>query len=142
MAPAASLGLDPDAKYLAFDFWSERFLGIVQGEIPFEALHDGACQAISFRPLLDRPQVLGTNRHLGQGAYELEDVRWSGHALSGRFRRGPGRKWSVFVHIPAGWQVDGVEGADVRYDQEGRVAILTFAEGSDPAAWRMSFRHS
>lgn len=136
--PVQVFGLDPNASYLAFDFWNERFLGTVHGQAGFEALKQGACQAIAFRPLLNRPQILGTNRHLSQGAYELEAVRWSGATLSGRFRRGPGREWSVYVHVPAGWRVLRTE-PDVKAEANGEVLKLTFPKGATPADFRVAF---
>jgi len=136
--PLSSLGLPSDRPYLAFDFWHEKFLGVVQGSAPFDALADGACQAISLRPSLGHPQVLGTNRHLGQGVVELSGVRWSGHALSGRFHRVAGRAWSVYAYVPAGFSVEGSSGAEISRD--GDVLKLTFAEGSTAMDWEIRFR--
>jgi len=122
-------------KYLAFDFWDEKFLGVV--DVPsFHALAKGSCQVICLRPLLDRPQVLGDNRHLSQGAYELDDVKWDGHRLSGRFQRGPGQAWSLYIHVPAAWKV---KSASAPSSQDGGVLKLTFPVGATPVDWCVDF---
>ncbi|AIE85017.1 hypothetical protein [Fimbriimonas ginsengisoli] len=134
----ATLGLDPSRRYLAFDFWKERFLGIVSGEAAYDPLENGGCQVISFRPLADHPQVLGTNRHIGQGAYELDRVHWDGQALSGRMRRGLGRVWSLYLYVPAGWRTALVDGAAAS-NPSPQVLKLTFPSGASTADWKVTF---
>jgi len=135
--PFAELGL-ANGSYLAFDFWNEKFLGIVQGGVDFSALADGACQTISLRPLTDHPQVLGTNRHLGQGIYELDKVTWKANALSGQFKREAGREWSLYVHVPTGWHVESTNAA-FAMEQTGEVCKLVFPVGSGMVDWKIQF---
>ncbi len=68
-------GLDPEAEYLLYDFWNERFLGRERYEYA-AVLPAHACQIISLRPFLGRPQLIGTDRHITMGAVELLDERW------------------------------------------------------------------
>ncbi len=135
---SASLGLEPDRQYLAFDFWKSRFLGTVSGSVSFDTLPQGACQVLCFRPLENHPQVLGDDRHLSQGAYELNDLHWNGTTLSGAFTGGPGRKWNLFLHVPAGWQVSAAAtGLGTKID--GEVLTLTFPESKSPQNWKVKF---
>lgn len=136
--PATELGLDPAVTYLAFDFWDQKFLGEVKGSAPFHGLEDGACQVVSFRPIMNRPQVLGTNRHIGQGAYELDAMRWKDGVMSGTMRATPGGTWKLMIHVPTGWQVGVVTGAT--QEQAGQVLTLTFASAVEPVPWSVSFR--
>lgn len=122
---------------LAFDFWRSEFLGIVDGEVPLRALNEGECQVLGLRPVQDHPQVLGTDRHVSQGAHELEAVTWKGSVLSGRFRGGPGENWKLFVHVPAGYGVRSVNGAS--FIQKGPVLELAFAPGEAAKTWSVSF---
>lgn len=126
------------AGQLAFDFWEEKFLGSVES-VPFRALAKGECQVIAVRPDLGRPQVLGTNRHLSQGAHELENVRWANDILSGKFKRGPGQAWSLYIRVPRGWSV---RDASARHGQTGEVLKLTFPIGEVPIDWRIRFSHA
>jgi alpha-galactosidase len=136
-SPAFSIG---PGHYLAFDFWKEKFLGSVTTP-RFDRLERGTCQVIALRPDLNRPQVLGTNRHLGQGVAELKDVRWVKDRLSGSFLRGSGQRWSLYLRVPKGWKVEKVD-AGVSQQLDGEVLKLTFSEGSGWAKWGVQFAKS
>ncbi len=71
----AKSGLDPEQPYALFDFWAQRFLGVVQGAYAAE-LEPHACQVVSARPFAGRPLLVGTDRHVTMGAVELHDERW------------------------------------------------------------------
>ncbi len=131
------LGLDGSAKYLAYDFWGDKFLGVVSGSAPFHALEEGSCQVVSFRPYLDRPQFLGSDRHLGQGAYEIEQIRWARGVLSGKFRSTPGRSWTLLFHVPDAWHITGSVGGTLV--DEGRVVRLRLPEADGVVDWGISF---
>lgn len=136
--PLEELGLDPHKKYLAFDFWKSKFEGVVERSVNCEALANGECQVLSLRPLVGHPQVLGTDRHIGQGAYELEDVRWKDNQLSGRMKRGMGARWSLYIHVPDGWVLKSKpKDADVR--SVGQVIKVTFKESAGEADWSLGF---
>lgn len=131
----SDLGLDPKRSYLAFDFWSEEFRGVVRGTFAFSALTAGQCQVISFRPLLSHPQVLGTDRHLSQGAYELEDVKWNGSRLSGKFLGGRGRDWTLYLYMPPDWQIESTPEARVK----GNVVALPIPGRKAEVSWHADF---
>lgn len=77
-AQDGALGLDPDATYHAFDFWSQCYVGLLKGSDSIEMqLRGGEVAMVSLRRALDRPQVVSTNRHLMQGMVECHDVKWS-----------------------------------------------------------------
>jgi len=81
-----ALGLDPTAKYHAYEFWSDTYLGTLPGTARIEReLSPNCCAMISLRKAQSFPQVLSTNRHLLQGWVELDDVHWDEEAkiLSG-----------------------------------------------------------
>lgn len=136
--PVSRFGLDPAKRYLAFDFWNAKPLGLVQGTLPLHALTEGHCQVVSLRPLLDRPQVLGTDRHIGQGVHELEAVTWRNRQLSGRFLGGPGETWRMFIHFPKGFMPSVVQGATIK-SIEGEVLELAFEPSDKPQPWTIRF---
>jgi len=102
----AELGLDPERSYLVFDFWNERFIGEFANSFPSEEIPEGECRVYAIRRSAGHPQVLSTNRHIGQGAYELEDVTWNADSqtLSGKMKLPPKRPFSIFIHVPDGWK--------------------------------------
>jgi alpha-galactosidase len=135
--PLEQFGLSPDQDYLAFDFWLGKPIGVVRGSTTWHELKEGQTQVIAFRPLLDHPQVWGTDRHIGQGVVELDHVVWNENSLSGTFRRGKGQNWQLFLHVPTGWTVQGVEGASMT--RSGEALALTFPEGSASVSWKATF---
>lgn len=132
------LGLDSSQTYLAYDFWAGKFLGEVRGVLPMHALTEGDSQVVSLRPLTNHPQILGTDRHIGQGLVELQDVKWKDGKLSGTFLRTPGRSWSVLVHVPKGFDLQSSEPGPVEL-QQGEVIRLTFPDGADPMKFELRF---
>jgi len=72
-----AIGLDPDAAYHAYEFWTDTYLGKLNGRDRLERkLAPGHCAMISVRRALPHPQVLSTDRHLLQGWVDLKDVHW------------------------------------------------------------------
>ncbi len=107
----AGLGLDAKKTYLAFEFWTQKFLGEVVGKLP---LHFVPAQVnlVALREMTDVPQILGTDRHYTQGAIELENVAWNNTALTGQALGAPGMKWRMSVHVPSGWIFDATSKND------------------------------
>jgi hypothetical protein len=95
------LWLDPDKTYLVYDFWKEKFIGEVSKELLVEIL-PGSVTLLSLHEKTGAPQVISTNRHVLQGAIELEDVKWDSVSgtLSG-ISTGPlNSAHSVTVYLP------------------------------------------
>ncbi len=97
---AGNLGLDPERSYLVFDFWKQKFLGIFNKSIELDIEpHD--TRVLHIRPLLQRPQILATDRHIS-GAYSIETLEWDAtkQTLTGSSKTIPGNTYSLFLHIP------------------------------------------
>jgi hypothetical protein len=71
----AKVGLDPAREYILFDFWKQSFLGKVRGAYAVD-LPAHACQLLSIRTVENRPQLIGTDRHVTMGGVELQDEKW------------------------------------------------------------------
>ncbi len=97
---AGNLGLDPERSYLVFDFWNQEFLGLFKESVELNIEpHD--TRVLHIRPLLQRPQVLATDRHIS-GAYSIESLEWDTEklTLTGASKTIPGKTYSLFVHVP------------------------------------------
>ena len=75
----AGMGLPQADEYIAFDFWDRDFLK------PFKAtLHlrvpGAACRILAVRPLLPRPFLISTSRHVAQGILEVKKEVWDAKA--------------------------------------------------------------
>lgn len=73
-----ALGLDADANYHVFDFWSQTYVGLFKGtQAVSMTLRAGEVAMLSIRRRLDHPQVVSTNRHIMQGMMECHDIIWN-----------------------------------------------------------------
>ncbi|MEI8281670.1 MAG: hypothetical protein WCG75_04630, partial [Armatimonadota bacterium] len=126
-------------KYYAFDFWQQKYLGVVDSKLKFDALKSGHCQVISLRPVQDHPQVLGTERHISQGAFDLDKIKWDANVLSGTYMVGPGQKWSMKVMVPKGYALAKAEPKAVETKLEGEVMTVTMPLGNGAVAWKLTF---
>ena len=76
-AATGSLALDPAKHYYIYEFWSDRLVGKLAGTDKLaETLAGGEARMYAVREVLDRPQVLSTNRHLMQGYVDLANIKW------------------------------------------------------------------
>jgi hypothetical protein len=72
-----AIGLDPEAEYHAYEFWTDSYLGKLPGTNRLQReLGPSHCAMISLRKLQPNPQVVSTDRHLLQGWVDLKDVTW------------------------------------------------------------------
>lgn len=136
-----SLSLDPEKEYLAFDFWKNKYLGVVSGGIDLPALKLGHCQIVSFREALGRPQFLSSTRHVSMDAVSVKEQTWKGNELTLVIEGVAGTTETYWVHVPKGFEVKEVkaEGStalkgDPVPDRKGGKALpidLAFVDGRE-----------
>jgi hypothetical protein len=61
---------------VAFEFWTQEFLGVVEGRLGLGEIPPHGVRVIALRQALDRPFVMGTDVHLTQGGVELSQRTW------------------------------------------------------------------
>lgn len=71
------------AQFIGLDYWSGGLVAIHDGVLSVE-LPPSGCSIIAVARLLDRPQLLGTSRHITQCFVDVRDERWNDATLSGR----------------------------------------------------------
>lgn len=127
-----ALGLAPDQDYLAQEFWSETFLGIVRGTLHYAVpAHDHA--VIALRAVTGAPQFLGENRHFTQGGTDLVEEHWDPQGRTLRLvfdvDQGPAEavpfEYRFRVFVPDGFRLaTAAVGAGV-VSQAGQVLTIT-----------------
>ena len=93
--------LEPGKTYLAFDFWKHQFLGEITGELEV-TVQPGSVTLLSLHEKTGGSQFVSTDRHVLQGAVEIEDVNWNEDAktISG-ISTGPlNTSHNVYVYVP------------------------------------------
>jgi hypothetical protein len=95
------LHLASGKTYLAFDFWNKKFLGEVTDEV-HAAIPPGSVTLLALHEKTGNPQVLSTDRHVFQGALELESAEWMDErkTLTGVSTGPAGSSHNVFVYVP------------------------------------------
>ena len=95
------LWLDPKKTYLAFDFWKQQFVGEVTGEIKL-TIQSGSVVLLTLHEKSGRPQFISTDRHVMQGALEIEYVSWDENTktISGTSVGPLNTSHNVFIYVP------------------------------------------
>ena len=140
------LGLTPGARYVAFDFWGQKLLGVFRDRLNVEIeSHD--TRVILLHPWLDRPQLVGNSRHIS-GAYSILDMAWDAQArrLRGTSEGVPGKDYSLYFYIPERMAVSRVtaktrDGGAVATRQKvaGNSLQVSFQGQAVPVSWEVSF---
>jgi hypothetical protein len=87
----------------SYDVWADRRRGDVDGSLALR-VEPHASVVLSLRRRRRAPFVLGSSRHVVQGAVDLADERWDERrkVLAGRSVRLDGRPYAVTIAVPAG----------------------------------------
>jgi hypothetical protein len=82
-----ALGLDSNKSWHVYDFWNDKYYGILKGTERLEQmLRPGEARMLSVREKLDHPRIISTNRHIMQGYLDVTGISWDPETktLSGR----------------------------------------------------------
>lgn len=139
---AGNLGLDPDIPYLVFDFWNQEFLGLINESVELNIKpHD--TRVLHIRPLLQRPQVLVTDRHIS-GAYSIETLEWDKvkQTLKGSSKTIPGETYSLFLHIPGNFSLSKIKSKAETVSEKisDDVLKVTMTATEKVAKWSIIFK--
>jgi hypothetical protein len=127
--PLADLGLPPSDEYIAFDFWNRVFLKPFKGTLE-SSVPGAACRILAVRPLLPRPFLLSTSRHVSQGIVEVLEEHWdeAGKTLSGRSRIVGGDPYELRIAAFAPGKIWSVDAVEVSGDDRAAGVKMAFTE--------------
>ncbi|MCU0409096.1 MAG: alpha-galactosidase [Bacteroidales bacterium] len=111
------IGLVPGNNCIAYDFWEQKLHGEFIDSISFIVPPGGVC-VLAVREKRDEPFVLATDRHMMQGAIEIEAAgfdRDSG-VLSVTSCGPAGSSHNVIVYVPGTYRL---KGSKVQTDEHG-----------------------
>lgn len=112
-----------DGKYLVYDYFRDKFLGIVSDRFEME-LEAFETRVLCFRAVLDRPQIVSTSRHLSQGAAELVDVNWENCILTVIADLVKDDEYRMTLYVPSGFKINELNAG--KLVQEGNIATVSF----------------
>ncbi len=139
----ADLGLAANKEYLVYEFWSDIFLGVCRTSVDLAGLKPMGIESIAIRENTGHPQLISTNRHLSQGAVDIEQLQWSDLNLRGRSRVVCGDRYVISIYIPDGYQFNSAlinnELAEYEIIDENILKISFFPKETASVAWEISF---
>ncbi len=99
--PLNRLWLNNKKTYIAYDFWNNRFFGEVNNELKVR-IPPASVLLLSIHQKSEMPKIISTDRHILQGAVELEDVKWDSdqQILSGISAGTPDSAYNVYIYVP------------------------------------------
>ncbi|HZR58870.1 MAG TPA: alpha-galactosidase [Terriglobales bacterium] len=140
------LGLDSSAKYIAFDFWDQKLLGVFANELELKIEpHD--TRVLMIHPALNRPQLIGNSRHI-TGTYSILEQEWdeAKSTLSGTSESVPGQAYTLWFYIPKGikvlkLRVAAKESREIPARQivDGDSLMISFEGQLEPVRWEIGF---
>ena len=129
--PLAELGLDDSKDYVAHEFWGGRYVGAIRDALVAENVPMRSVMLFAIREQADRPQFVGDDRHITQGAVELADLKWDAAAKTYtlKIKAIGGFPFTYRVRIPDGFKfakATASDGATVTADtKEKGLVVLT-----------------
>jgi hypothetical protein len=143
------LGLDAAASYVAFDFWNQHVYGVFKNCMKVDiAPHD--TRVFELHPLLDRPQLVGTSRHIS-GAYSIRTQRWdrAKKTLQGSSQTVSGAPYTLWIQVPEGQVASSVKASiggsqllSVKHLQQGNSLRVSFEGQQEMVDWEVHFAES
>lgn len=137
-------------RYVGFDFWEGEIIDPIAGTLGAK-LRPTSCHVITLRPVLDRPQVVSTSRHVTQGIIDLVAENWdpTNDSLVGVSRVIGGEPYEMRIVAPkADMKADlvGISPADEEAGvtatgkQNGAWVHVTFQSPKDrDVSWQITF---
>ena len=142
--PLGTLGIG-GAKFDAYDVWRDAPLTLPK-DVLAAALEPHSTLTVAVRAAAAHPQVIGTTRHIVQGAVDIADETWDAGARTLRARSVnlDSRAYAVTVSVPKGIRPGSCKAdvpCTVKSLQSGH-AVLEWAAGGDgrDIRWELSFR--
>jgi len=142
-ADLGHIGTDPGTSYIVTESWSGDYLGEARGELAV-TMPPRTVKVFALRPVLDRPQFIYTNRHVTQGATDIESISWNPDimTLSGTQQVVPGFEYVLKFRVPAGFEPESATfaGSDIAFKWNSPVLEIGFSsDSSSPQEWQVVF---
>lgn len=146
--PLERFWLDTAKTYVGYDFWNERLIGELSGNIRVEA-DPGSATLLAIHEDRKVPFVISSSRHIMQGALELGEVVFDTTSciLSGVSTGPEGSSHQLAVYIPEtyGWtprqskMYDDFEHYTIKKTENNLLRIHLQFNGTSSIPWKVLF---
>jgi hypothetical protein len=145
----ARVGLPVAKGYIGFDYWKNEFVAPFSGSREVE-VPAGACSILVLQPQADHPQLVGTSRHVTQGAVDVLACTWDAAAktLRGKSKVVAGDDYELRLFAPAGAKLGNVtvasdakgDGVTATSKQDGQqVRVMVKSPVTREVDWEVQF---
>jgi hypothetical protein len=142
-------GATATARFTAYDVWADRPLADVQ-QVLRATIPPHSALTVSLRPAGTHPQVIGTTRHIIQGAIDITDEHWDAatRTLTAKSVKLDGRAYAVTIAVPRGLRAGTCKSdvaCTVRRLQNGQAvhAVIEWPQGTtQDISWSLTFRNA
>ncbi|MBU4193513.1 MAG: hypothetical protein KKF66_00760, partial [Actinobacteria bacterium] len=100
----SELGIGP-GRYHACEFWTARYLGLIEDSFILEDLPGHGSAVVRLTPAGDGPRLVGSNLHLSQGAAELVGMRRDAGGVSMKLETPIECDAVIYVVLPGAGEV-------------------------------------
>ncbi|MGD8239234.1 MAG: alpha-galactosidase [Armatimonadota bacterium] len=149
------IGLPRATSYVAFDYWQNALIQPIAERLQV-SVPEQSCRILALRPVLDRPQLISTSRHITQGIVDVLEERWDARRrrLSGRSALVAGDPYElrVVARSPdAAWSAqsarvspaDRAAGVEITLTEANSLVRATInAPTSREVSWTLRFRQA
>jgi len=137
--------------YVGFDYWAGEFISPFRSKLEVE-LRPSSSEIIAIKPLLERPVLVSTSRHITQGIIDVTELAWDNQkqTLAGVSKVVGGDPYELRIYAPDGLrqvikaqvsQADIASGATIAAKQTGPdVRITVQSPQSRDIRWNIAFR--
>ena len=138
------LGLDPDAEYFLFEFWTKKSFGTMKNIFRTDVPGHGV-RLMAMHKVLTVPHWLSSDRHVAQNGMELKDYKWNtgNQTLEGMIHLLGTFPLTMWLRVPEGYTFDSAEchGAKCSAEmEEGDILAITFkADKTGDYAFRIKY---
>jgi hypothetical protein len=140
------LGLDAKNKYVAFDYWNNKLVPVIQDKLQVSVPGQSCC-VLAVRPVANHPQLISTSRHITQGIVDVLDEKWNEgtKTLSGRSKVVAGDPYELRIVLPNdNWNAtaaDSPNEAKPTLSQNGTlVRAMVQPANSGEITWSVQFK--
>ena len=145
--PLDRIGLPDARRFVAFDFWGNRFLPPLEGRLKV-TLPPTSCMILAVRPEADHPQVISTSRHVTQGMVDLLEEKWDAgcNSLIGRSKLVSGDTYELRVATGGkAWRVRNIDSNDNTLKptvttEDGLIRVQVKVPASHSGDWQWAIR--
>lgn len=104
------LGVDSDAEYLLYEFWTEKYFGTMKGNFAMN-IPAHSVRLLAMHRTATTPQWISSDRHVAQNAMELKKFEWNSnnHTLEGEIQLIGSFPLTMRLYIPDGYSFKKVD---------------------------------